>query len=58
MEEGKEYVDKLSGNDSVCGAGLEALLFSDRVYTYGNLADLALEKQKRSIWKMEIRSLL
>lgn len=25
----------------------EALLFSDRVYTYGNLADLALEKQKQ-----------
>lgn len=25
----------------------EALFFSDRVYTYGNLADLALEKQKQ-----------
>ncbi len=25
----------------------EALLFSDRVYTYGNLEDLALEKQKQ-----------
>ena len=34
----------------------EALLFSDRVYTYGNLADLALESS--SVWKIENSSLL
>lgn len=36
----------------------EALLFSDRVYTYGNLADLALEKQKQLHLENRKRSLL
>lgn len=36
----------------------EALIFSDHVYTYGNLVDLALEQQRRFAWREGNNSLL